>query len=158
MHSRVVLGALAAAVAAIAVLMLVLRGSTGDDGPNPGHVNRASGTLTDRQIADIATRFAKANGDSTPTSIVALAAPHRAAIDAAMPGSEISDDGIDVDVIVIRGHFTGDNTKAPQAHRVPTGKVITLVIDDSSGQVTDWSLGNHDPDLSSLGTQTRLAG
>jgi hypothetical protein len=56
-------------------------------------------------------------------------------------------------LIAIRGHFVGDPPRPPGS-RAPTGSVMTMVVDATTGKVTDGGLGNSYPDLSTLGPVT----
>jgi hypothetical protein len=50
-----------------------------------------------------------------------------------------------VDLVVAHGAFTGFAAKAPSGAPKPHGHVLFLVIDKTSGTVTDWGISNIDP-------------
>src|SRR3954453_19775451 len=101
------------AVLVLAVVGLAVSLAVGREDAASTGLNGTSGTLRNDQILDVAMKFAATNGESAPTEITAIAASHQSAVELAMPGSEIDDDGVAVDLIVIRGHFTRSMGKGP---------------------------------------------
>jgi hypothetical protein len=137
-----------------AALVLALRGVS--SAAQTTTINAAiSGALTDDEILAIGLDFAGANGEADPDGIVALAATQEEAVDAAMPGDDMGD-STPSDLIVITGDFTGYAAKVPEGDSPPVGSVISLVIDATTGEVTDWSLSGVEPDTTALGTTVTL--
>ena len=59
-------------------------------------------------------------------------------------------------LIAERGNFTANGASGPPGAPAPTGSVITLVVDATTGQVTDGGIGNRYPPLATLGRVTTV--
>jgi hypothetical protein len=57
-------------------------------------------------------------------------------------------------LIAVRGHFSDSNVGPAGSSSTVRGKVITLVVDAATGQVTDYGLSNRYPALRRLGRVT----
>lgn len=109
--------------------------------------------LTSPDIGSAARAFAASFGDSSPTSIEHVEAPRNEAVFAT--SNDVIPDSRETFLVVERGSFVDHN----RAFRLPggsplSGSVLTLVIDASSGQVTDFGIQDNVPDLSGLGPIT----
>ena len=105
-------------------------------------------------VADIIKRFAAANGDANPGP-ARIVHTTRMAAQHLISGAAV-DTNQQVEVVELPGHFTGYLASVPQGAALPTGNMLTLTIDPSRGEVTDWSLGGKTSNLSSLGTVSTL--
>jgi hypothetical protein len=108
--------------------------------------------LTESQITQTAQEFAARMGDSTPTSIEHVEGTRQQTV-LALTGDKVSTNP-DVYAIVMQGNFVANNMPVPAGVSAPSGSVLTLVIDASTGQMTDFSIGSQVPDLASLGPVT----
>jgi hypothetical protein len=112
------------------------------------------------QIAGLARAIVAKNGDNAPT-LIQHATGARADANRIGGGDVVFSDQPSY-LIVVHGHFT----VTPQLPPIPPGvsippqpqtltySTMTLVVDASTGQVTDYGLTNDHPDLSALGTVT----
>ncbi len=130
----------------------VASSNAGPTGP-AGAPSRTGANLTEAQISQIAHQFAAGMGDLEPSSIEHVASTRERAVyalsDDEVPGSE------GVYVIVMRGHFIADNAPRPPGAPAPSGSTLTLVLNSSTGDLTDFGIGNQLPDLTSLGAVTK---
>jgi hypothetical protein len=101
-----------------------------------------------------ALEFAKQNGDDKP-ALQVVSTKRKAANDVALSGAKVDSDE-DVHVIQMRGNFTGHMTSRPKGHKAPTGKVLTMVYNATTGELTDWSLSPDARDLAKLGSVKKL--
>jgi hypothetical protein len=60
-----------------------------------------------------------------------------------------SDQG--VYLVQLQGQFTAVAASMPHGQLAPTGQYLTFTVDASTGDVLDWSVGDHFSDLSTLG-------
>ena len=60
----------------------------------------------------------------------------------------------DVYLIQMQGHFTAADV--PPGRQAPTGDTLIVTVSAATGKVTDWSIRNSGPDISSLGKAARL--
>jgi hypothetical protein len=65
-----------------------------------------------------------------------------------VPGSENSF------LIVERGHFVANGADIPAGASVPTGSVLTIVVDATTGKITDDGVQDWVPNLTQLGHVT----
>ncbi len=109
----------------------------------------SSTPLTEGQITQIAQKWAAQMGDSTPSSIKHVESPREQAVFA------LSDDDVpftqNVDAIVMTGQFVDNYAPLPYGAVAPSGSVLEIIIDATTGQLTDLGLTNQAPDLASLG-------
>ena len=140
---------LAAAAASGLIAGAVVLSSLAVASPRPA---RAKPHLTERRILSIAKTAAARAGDPKPLLIQhSEGTRHRAnLVDSGdiVPGRQRSY------LIAERGRFLFTDAPTPSGARAPTGSVLTLVVDASTGEITDTGLSNHYPDLTALGPVT----
>jgi hypothetical protein len=114
--------------------------------------------LSERRILRIALDAAKRADDRHPWLIQHSAESTRARANLVDSGA-IVPGGAWSYVVAATGHFVLWDAKVPAHSPVPSGSVLTLVIDARSGHVTDSGVSHRFPDLGSLGpVTTDLAG
>jgi hypothetical protein len=105
--------------------------------------------LPERRILRIAERAAASAGDRRPTLIQhAQGTRHDAnLVDSGdiVPGKQWSY------LIAERGHFVLRNVPTPPGAPAPHGSVLTLIVNASTGHLTDFGVSNRYPDLAKLG-------
>lgn len=117
-----------------------------------GRTPRTVPPLTADQVAVVKGKvvdFAAANGDSQPTNGVVVATTRKAINEFVGPGTAVDSDQ-DVHVAVVDGEFTAHGVGPPGADE-PTGSVLWVVYDATTGAVVDWGLLLARPDVSQLG-------
>lgn len=119
-----------------------------DPGLNPPATPNQESTASTDPIV-VAKEFASQNGDASPTVEQQAAEPRSVAAADVFGAGTVVDSSQTVDVIVMRGAFTGNDASVPSGQPLPTGSSLTVLVDPSSGQITDWSLSNTAPVLSS---------
>lgn len=108
--------------------------------------------LSSSQVFAIAQRFAAANGDASPSSMQMVHTTRGEANDVIEPGAGMGfDRDHDVYAIAATGYFTAYQAAVPPGRPLPTGTVLTLVIDVFSGQVLDWGVQDASPSLKAAG-------
>jgi hypothetical protein len=129
----------------------VTSGATGTTGVTSGATGTSSPTvLSEAQITQMAVGFAAANSDANPTSIEHVEGSQQQVV-LAFSGATVPYDG-EVVGVVMQGHFVG-NVSGPGGS--PTGSVLTMVIDATTGRLTGFGIENNVPDLTGLGPVTR---
>jgi hypothetical protein len=88
-------------------------------------------------------------GDPSPTSIQHSAVATRAQANLVDSGDVVPGDNPSY-LIAMRGHFVSNGPR-PQGAASPTGSVMTLVVDATTGKVADVGLEDTYPDLAKLG-------
>lgn len=146
---RFVLAGTGAAAVTAAALVLATGGSGAARFGNP---------MTAAQIKSLAMSDAARTGDSTPTDISYSARTTRNRALAAS-GSGASMGGVygsagGYFVVVAHGDFTAYDAEIPNGAKIPTGQVMTLVVDATTGEVTDSGIQHNTPNLSGLGPVT----
>jgi len=116
--------------------------------------------MTTAQIKSLVMTDAAATGDSTPTDIsysppVTRNAANAASGDGAVIGGSYGSASGYI-LVVAHGNFTATDAAIPNGAPVPTGTVMMLVVDATTGQVTDSGIENTTPDLSTLGPVTSI--
>jgi hypothetical protein len=112
--------------------------------------------LSPTQIADLATQVAAEEGDASPTLIQYGNASTRAAANAVTSGETVP--GANASTIIEeRGNFVGMNVPIPSGVAPPTGDVLTIVVDNATGEITDLGIQNSYPSLSSFGGATTIS-
>lgn len=111
------------------------------------------GTLRDpavrAKLRDLALHASSGAGVSSPRTMIAVASPDHQAAEEAVSGGSIVYDHAPVYVVVMTGGpFTG--SEHPRGVSPPEGSVLTLTVDAASFRVTDYGIGNTDPDLSKI--------
>lgn len=129
------------AVGAAAAIALAAA-STSAAGSTPGK-------LSESRIVSIAISAAAAAGEPTPTSIRhaegTRAHANLVASGEVVPGSR------DSFLIVVTGKFVARNAPVPPGAPAPIGSVLTLVVDASTGEQTDFGIQDNVPNLAALG-------
>jgi hypothetical protein len=69
-------------------------------------------------------------------------------VDANLEGYSSTDP---VTVVVFTGDFTDNSARIPQGGTAPTGTTITFVVDQSTGQSTDYGIGPEPSNISQMG-------
>ncbi len=121
----------AAAIATVLAVVLASSAAAVNSG-----LSDAKSHLPEGQILRIALTAAGRSGDPKPTLI-----QHTR-------GNQASY------LIAERGHFTAYMASPPPGAPLPTGSVLTLVVDAFTGDVTDYGVSNRYPDLVVLGPVT----
>jgi hypothetical protein len=148
---RFVLGG--SGVAAIATAALIFASTGSEAAP--------TGSMTTAQIKSLVMATAARLGESTPTGISYSAPVTRNAANAAsgdgaiIGGADGSASGYIL--VVAHGHFTATDAEVPNGVAYPTGTVLTLVVDASTGQPTDSGIQRNTPDMSKVGPVTTIA-
>ena len=113
------------------------------------------------QIKSLVITDAAGMGDSTPTDISYSAPVTRNQANAVASGAWIGPpygSATGFYLVVAHGNFTGyDATTPPGDNNYPTGTVMSLVVDATTGEVTDGGIGNVTPDMAKLGPVTTIA-
>ncbi|HEX3618589.1 MAG TPA: hypothetical protein VHU61_18730 [Solirubrobacteraceae bacterium] len=149
---RFIVGGTGVAAATAAALVLASVGSGAATAGNP---------MTAAQIKSLVLSGAAAMGDSTPTDISYSALTTRngalaaSGSGASMGGAYGSASGYFV--VVAHGEFTAYDAPIPNGAKIPTGTVMTLVVDAATGEVTDSGVQHGSPDLSTLGPVTTVS-
>jgi hypothetical protein len=149
---RITLGSTGVAAIASAALIFATTGS----GATP------TGPMTTAQIKSLVMTDAARMGDSTPTDISYSAPVTRNAANAASGDGAIigGADGTASGYILVvaHGHFTGYDALTPAGDNYyPTGTVMTMVVNATTGEVTDGGIQNSTPDISAIGPVTAIA-
>jgi hypothetical protein len=108
--------------------------------------------LTETQISQTAHKYAAAMGDPNPSSIEHVESTRQQAV-AVLSGDKVSTNP-DVYAIVMRGQFVDNEAPLPGDATAPSGSVLTIIINATTGQLTDLGVQNQVPDLTSLGPVT----
>ena len=101
-------------------------------------------------------RFAAANGENNPSDGQLYRTTRQAALDVTDKGASIANDS-PVYVVVIHGAFTAYGASPPKKFGgLPTGHVLTIVVDPNTDDIKDYTLSQGALDLSSLGSPAPL--
>jgi hypothetical protein len=138
-----VLGA-AALLGGVATIVLLLTASS--------PVSASPTGISEAQIVAIATTAAANLGEVAPTNIAHSEGTRAAAV--AVSSGEVVQGSNDSVLIAEHGHFVGTNVHRPPGAPAPEGSVLTLVVDVSSGEITDLGIQDNYPDLAALGPVT----
>jgi hypothetical protein len=96
-----------------------------------------------------AVSFAALNGESHPTSGL-LVATTRRAFNGLFGSKEINSD-VKVYVVVLHGNFVGHMASRPYRAKAPVGRVLAVVYDVTSNEVSGWTLARSLPGITRLG-------
>jgi hypothetical protein len=105
--------------------------------------------ISQGQIASIASQAAAKAGDPSPTSIQYSAVTTRSQANLVDSGDVVPGDNASY-LVALRGKFATSGPVPPGAAE-PTGSVLTLVVDATTGEITDIGLEDTYPDLGTLG-------
>lgn len=111
------------------------------------------------QLLTLADNIAAQNGDSSPTSIVAVPTTRFAANATAFGASVSGNTG--VYLVQLVGNFVGHDAHLPSGAAPPRGTTLTLVVDAADMSILDWGIeptGLGTTEFSSLGAVTTLSG
>lgn len=111
-------------------------------------------TISRSRIRAIALREARSTGDPNPTSMTYSVPMTRTEANLVTSDDYIpaqSGGGAESFVIVEQGNFTVTDFQGPPGAPVPQGSVMTLVVDATTGYVTDFGVQNTVPNLSQYG-------
>jgi hypothetical protein len=124
--------------------------------PPPGNGNAAQLALADpneiAKLRGIALRAASTAGVSSPKTIHAVAASDRHSAESVLSGAVINDSTPVYVIKMTGGPFTA--LQHPPGTGFPQGNVLTLTINATTHEVTDFGLVNDEPDLSQIGPLT----
>lgn len=95
--------------------------------------------------------FAKFNGDATPTSIKAVETTRKRVAGNAGVSSDQP-----VVTIQMHGTFVGNLASVANGDKAPKGNTLTVTLDKTTGEITDWSIGSQPQDLKTLGAVKAL--
>ena len=143
---------LASIVAPLALLSSPSSSARAAEPHPPGTAAFAAGAqppLSATVVLNIAQTLAEQAGDPTPTLIQHVEGT-RAQLNASDSGGVVS--GPEASYLIAeRGSFVANGFPRPAGSPVPTGSVITIIIDAVTGQITDEGIENRYPKLSALG-------
>ena len=105
--------------------------------------------VSEHQLLEIALRVARRAGDPRPT-LVQYTKGTRAQDNLVASGDIIPGDQACY-LIAVRGHFVANDAETPPGARAPTGSVLTLVVNATTGRLLDFGIGNRYPRLAKLG-------
>jgi hypothetical protein len=147
-------GAMALVVASIAFASTTI-GATGATGvagatDTTGPIGATGqSVLTEPQIKQLAVAFAAANGDPTPSSMEYVEGSRQQLVLALSRGTVSVPNTEDVFAVVMQGNFVA-NVSGPGAP--PSGSVLTMVIDSTTGELVNFGIQKSVPPLAGLGT------
>lgn len=160
MHTVTAARPLARAAAALACVWAVVFGLTATGCTrSPSAAGATVPAPAISRLTAIASRAAKANGDSAPSSTTAVLTTHAKALTSATPGDLIpAADGTLVFLVTMRGHFVANAAPVPPGAAAPTGRYLSIVVHARTFQVLDDGLSPKPPRISSasLGPVTYL--
>jgi len=123
-----------------------------DPGPTFTPFSKAAAATA---VRGLATQLAAANGDPAPSSMEYVLTTRQAAAKAT--SQAVVDSDQPVYVASFSGKFSGDLAKTPRGAVKPSGSVMTVVIDQSTGRITDWGIEKATPTLAALGAVQKLS-
>jgi hypothetical protein len=109
-------------------------------------------TLTEGQILRIALRAAAGNGDPRPT-LIQHSEGTRAEANHLASGGYFGGSARSI-LIAERGRFIAYGASIPAGAALPRGTVITIIVNASTGRVTDGGISYRYPELAQLGRVT----
>jgi hypothetical protein len=101
------------------------------------------------QLRESAREFATGMGDSTPSSMEYVTGNHKQVV-LALSGDEV-EGNTNVDAIIMHGSFVANHAPRPSEAAAPSGTVLTLVINATTGELTDFGLQNTEPNIAAFG-------
>jgi hypothetical protein len=123
-------------------------------------------TLNETELEAVALNASRAAGDETPTELQAV---RTTVLDGAMtlspPGSNAptEDPAAQVELSkqaeleVLHGHFVLTHASVPPGRPIPTGSVLSLVVDTETGAIVFTALNNRGPSQGSLEALGRVS-
>jgi hypothetical protein len=67
-----------------------------------------------------------------------------------LSGDEV-EGNTNVDAIIMHGSFVANHAPRPSEAAAPSGTVLTLVINATTGELTDFGLQNTEPNIAAFG-------
>lgn len=95
--------------------------------------------------------FAKFHGDAKPASIEAVETNRKA-----VKGNAGVDTDQPVVAVQMKGDFSGGLVSAPKGAEPIEGDTLTVTLDKTTGEITDWSIGSERQGLAKLGSVKTL--
>jgi hypothetical protein len=114
-----------------------------------------SGARVPAFVTAAANRVAAINGDAHPSNAAWVKTTRQTAVSA--ESTDTVDSNQPVYYVVLHGHFAATKGYLGPGAAVPTGTILTLTVDASTGEVLDNSLSNKTPDFSHTGPPSGLA-
>lgn len=109
------------------------------------------------ELRTIALQASAGNGVPSPKTIEAVASSDDEVAQKVVSGGDIVNNHVPVYVVeVTGGTFTAYAASPPSGAPLPTGSVMTITVDQTTFQETDFGLGDTAPDLSQLGPVVNL--
>ena len=108
-------------------------------------------------LSKVALRIARVNGDPSPTSVVVVASTREQALPVVFRGEMVNGATGRCYVIEMLGSFT-PLSSPPRGAPSPKGSVLTAIVNASTFQIEDLSVGNVVSNLTSLGRVFALRG
>lgn len=108
-------------------------------------------SLSPTQIDTVALSIAGQNADPAPTSMVTVATTRGMVYPMIFENDSVGADPTPVYATTMQGNFTADNALVPSGAPLPTGTVLSLIMDAQTGQLLDERLSNQSVDISSAG-------
>jgi co-chaperonin GroES (HSP10) len=133
-----------ALVAAAAAVVTIIALGTG------ALATGASNKLTKAQVIAAAHSSAARNGEMKPKSVKHVESTRGQAVFEASGGDSVPSDQ-DVYLVIVHGHFVAADAPRPPGTPAPTGSVMTLVMDATTGDITDFGVSDREPDAAKLG-------
>jgi hypothetical protein len=130
--------------------------TTGSCGTSSAQPQTGTPVTSSSAAAAIAERIAATNNVPTPPTVDVAQATRTQAIAVVDPTDTIATNEPSY-VVQMSGDFIGYGAKVPPGAALPTGTNMTVVINASSGRITDWSIDNSPQPLSALGPVTLVA-
>jgi hypothetical protein len=102
-----------------------------------GGASASAPTVSD--LTQVALTVSARNGVTAPTNIEYVTTTRKAA-NLLLAGASVDSDE-SVTVFQMTGPFTGYGASVPMGANLPTGTVLTVIIDSATGRVSDWGIG-----------------
>jgi hypothetical protein len=144
---------IAAFVIAVLAVVALLVGALAA-GSNPAANDRTGRALPTsaqtKALSKVALRLATRNGDASPRSIDAVASTREQALPVVFVGEMVNGAGGNCYVIQMVGSFE-TLSSAPLSAASPKASVLTVIVNASTYEVEDLSVGNVVTDIATLG-------
>lgn len=114
-----------------------------------------SGSQVPAFVTAAANRVAAINGDAHPSSAEWVKTARQTAVSA--NSTDTVDSNQSVYYVVLHGRFAATKGYLGPGAAVPTGTILTLTVDASTGEVLDNTLSSKTPDFSHTGQPRALA-
>jgi hypothetical protein len=124
-------------------------------GATPGTSSTSVSSVTVARLTVLARSMAAGADDSSVTVGDAVSTTRQAAV-TAMSGDLVNSDQ-PAYLVQLQGHFTALDASVPSGAKLPTGTILTFIVDASSDRVTDWGVSDRKADLSALGSVIALS-